>query len=227
MIMGFDRAMSGPRMVSVDSSSGDAARDGPLGDEVRDRWRAGVDLDAFMAKADARSVWWTMAVRSDRRDVRLGLESTRWNSCFSCISDSPLSVAESSQSDESSSSMALSETSSSSSEYNAASSSCVPSLMVLVATTSLNEVCFLLCIDRLDPLESELRCGSFDFIELSNELSSSVDDSPPSMNLGVLRLGSSARESTTMGCDGGGGASWVCDLYDEIFFPGVKPRTTL
>ena len=53
-VMGLDRGISGPRMVRVASSSGDAATEGPLGDEVRERCIAGVDLDAALARAAAR-----------------------------------------------------------------------------------------------------------------------------------------------------------------------------
>jgi len=53
-MIGFDREISGPRMVRVDSSSGEAAIDGPLGDVVRERCIAGVDLDAALARAAAR-----------------------------------------------------------------------------------------------------------------------------------------------------------------------------
>lgn len=125
MMMGFDRGTSGPCMVRPGSSSGDAAIDGPLGDDVRDRCIAGVDLDAWFARAAARSGSCIKVVRRDRREVRFGLESTRWNNgCFSLSLDPPLSDAESSQSEESSSSsIALSEMSSSSSDSKTASSS--------------------------------------------------------------------------------------------------------
>lgn len=39
------------------SESGEAASDGPLGEDVRDRCNAGVDLEAAFARALARSFW--------------------------------------------------------------------------------------------------------------------------------------------------------------------------
>lgn len=44
---------------ALSSESGEAANDGPFGDEVRDRCKAGVDLDAAaaFARAFARSFW--------------------------------------------------------------------------------------------------------------------------------------------------------------------------
>ena len=40
-------------MRRLSSESGDAARDGPLGEDVRDRFKAGVDLEAAAAEASA------------------------------------------------------------------------------------------------------------------------------------------------------------------------------
>lgn len=34
---------------AASSESGEAARDGPLGEDVRERWRAGVDFEAAAA----------------------------------------------------------------------------------------------------------------------------------------------------------------------------------
>ncbi len=65
---------------AASSDSKDTARDGPLGEEVRERCRAGVDLEAVaaaIASAMALSFWWSMVVIKDRREVRFGLESTR------------------------------------------------------------------------------------------------------------------------------------------------------
>lgn len=125
------------------SESAEAASDGPLGEDVRERCRLAVDRAAASARALARSFWWSMVVISDRREVRLGLESTRWKKVFSSMLAWPLSSLESSQSEESSSSsMALSSTSSSS-VSKTSSSNGRSSEMVLVATSSLNEVCFL------------------------------------------------------------------------------------
>ena len=56
-IMGIGRLDCGPRIVrtlSVSSSSGDAGSDGPFGDEVRDRRKAGEDREAAFARAVAR-----------------------------------------------------------------------------------------------------------------------------------------------------------------------------
>lgn len=177
-MMGLDRVMLGPRMVRVDSSSGDAATEGPLGDDVRDRCMAGIDRDATWARAAARCDWCIWSVSNERRDVKVGFESTRWKSCFSSTLDRPLSVAESSQSDESSSSssIALSETSSSSSLSNTSSSPTPPSTIVLASTSSLKEVCF-----RFRPSDNELRDARCE-IRSSKELSSSPDD-PPSKNI--------------------------------------------
>jgi len=40
-------------MRRLSSESGEAARDGPVGDDVRDRCKAGDDLDAAAAEASA------------------------------------------------------------------------------------------------------------------------------------------------------------------------------
>lgn len=117
-MMGFERGTSRPGTCSCkcEPDSGDVARDGPLGVVVRDRRMAGVDRDAAFARALALSGSCMSVVSNDRRDVRFGLESTRWNRSFSLTEDGPLPSSESSQSDESSSSsIALSEISSSSS----------------------------------------------------------------------------------------------------------------
>jgi len=39
------------------SESGETAKEGPEGDDVRERWRAGVDLEAKLERAAARSFW--------------------------------------------------------------------------------------------------------------------------------------------------------------------------
>lgn len=122
---------------------GEVATDGPFGVVALDLRRAGVDRDAAFARALALSGSCIKVVSSDRREVRLGLESTRWKSSRSFTDDGPdCWSSESSQSEESSSSsMALSETSSSSSSdpntelYSAA---------FATATSSLNAVLFLL-----------------------------------------------------------------------------------
>jgi len=137
---GFERVASwfgcgGSWMVGC----GEPGADGPLGVLVRDRRSAGVDLVAALAMAFARSGSCIIVVSSDRREVRFGRESTRWNISFSLTEDGPLCSSESSQSDESSSSsMALSETSSSS------SSDSKTGLSLATATSSLNDACFLL-----------------------------------------------------------------------------------
>src|SRR6266516_2140920 len=116
----------------------------------------------------------------ERRETRFGRESTRWNRCLSSTLERQLSSFESSHSEESSSSIALSDTTSSSSSLNTSSSS-VRSLIVRVATSSLKEVCFLPCIGRLSPSESEL-CLEYGCMCSSSELSSSPDE-PPSINI--------------------------------------------
>ena len=57
MMIGLDRGTFDPCIASVDSSSGEPATDGPLGDDVRDRDRciAEVDFEAMFASAAARS----------------------------------------------------------------------------------------------------------------------------------------------------------------------------
>lgn len=71
--------MLGPRIVRAlgSSSSGEPATDGPLGEEVRDRCSAGVEREAAAVRAAARCGSWSAVVRSDRLEVRFGLESTR------------------------------------------------------------------------------------------------------------------------------------------------------
>ena len=170
-MMGLD-----PCTESVDSSSGDEATEGPFGDEVLDRCMAGVDLDAIRARAAARSGSWISLVRRERREVRSGLESTRWNSCWSFTLGSGLSFGESSQSESSSSSsMALSDTSSSDSKTS--SSSCTRWLMVRDSTSSLNDVCFLWLFGFARFAVSEL-CGCWLDMRSSKELSSSPEEPP-------------------------------------------------
>ena len=118
-------------------------------------------------------------VRRDRLDVKFGRESTRWNISLSFTEDGWLRSSESSQSEESSSSsIALSDTpsSSSSSSVSKTASWCAA---LPTATSSLNDVCFLL----LEPLK--LLCGRLRlsdswllYMWLSNELSSSPEEVP-------------------------------------------------
>lgn len=70
--------------------SGEVATDGPFGVFRPDRRMCGVERDAAFASAFARSGSCIKVVRSDRRDVRFGLESTRWKSSFSFTDDGPL-----------------------------------------------------------------------------------------------------------------------------------------
>ena len=134
--------------------SGEVATDGPFGVFRPDLRMCGVERDAALASAFARSGSCIKVVRSDRRDVRFGLESTRWKSSFSLTDDGPLWSSESSQSEESSSSsIALSETSSSSSS-DSKTGLCVAALPT--ATSSLNDVCFLL-LEALKLLFGRLR----------------------------------------------------------------------
>ena len=186
MMIGLAPGAFSSCMSKNESSSGEAANEGPLGEDVFDLRNADVDFEAFKAisaRAAARSGWCINVVRRDRREGKCGLESTRWNSCFSLTLDAPLSVAESSQSEESSSSsIALSETSSSSSESsNTSSSSCDLLVMVLDSTSSLKDVCFISSDDRFKPDVRLLLCDCWADILSSNELSSSPEE-PPSMN---------------------------------------------
>lgn len=94
-MMGRAPGTSGSSLSSVDSSSGDVAREGPLGEDVFDLRNAGDDLDALTAisaSAAARSGWCINVVSRDRREGRCGRESTRWKSCVSFTLDAPLSV---------------------------------------------------------------------------------------------------------------------------------------
>ena len=142
MMIGFAHVASSFTVGSCALGSGDVATEGPFGDVVRDRRMAGVERDAAFCIAFARSGSCIKVVSNDRRVVRFGLESTRWNISFSLTEDGPLWSSESSQSDESSSSsIALSDTSSSSSSD---SNTGLCSAARPTATSSLNEVCFLL-----------------------------------------------------------------------------------
>src|SRR5689334_11741445 len=76
-------------------SLGEATNDGPLS-VVRARGMAEVDCDALFPSRCERLFCSTMSVRSDRREVRLTLESTRWKLNFSSTLDLPLSSTESS-----------------------------------------------------------------------------------------------------------------------------------
>lgn len=191
MMIGFERTGSSAcaGMWTWTPGCGDVAREGPLGVLVLDRRSAGVDRDAAFARALARSGSCIMVVSRDRRDVRFGLESTRWKSSLSLTEDGPLCSSESSQSDESSSSsIALSEISSSSSSDSNTGLSLDAARPT--ATSSLNEVCFLFSSLPLLPFE----CFSLSDSELlydmcrSNELSSSPDD-VPIVNIGPFFFG--------------------------------------
>lgn len=109
--------ISGPAR-SISRRCGEGVAEGPLGEAPRERRRAGVDREAALARARARSGSCIKVVRRDRREVRLGCESTLRNMpLLSSVDELPLSpTSSSSQSDESSSSsITLSNASSSSS----------------------------------------------------------------------------------------------------------------
>lgn len=149
---------------------------------MRDRRRAGVDRDASFAKAFARSGSCISVVSIDRLEVRFACESTRWNmGSRSFTEEGPLLSSESSQSDESSSSsIALSEISSSSSSDS--KTGLWRDAALPMATSSLNDVCFLL--SRFFKLsDNELL-----YMWLSNELSSSPED-VPMVNMAPFFLG--------------------------------------
>ena len=165
-------------MRAPSSESGDAARDGPLGDVVRDRWSAGVDLVAAAAKAAALSFWCNMVVIKDRRVGRCARESTRLKKDLSSMLAFPLSSAESSQSEESSSSSIALSSTSSSSVSNTSSEYCWSS-KVRVATSSWNEVCFFCAAGR--PGVCDIALCVFCIFD-GSELSSSLDD-PPKWNV--------------------------------------------
>lgn len=198
------------------SESGEAARDGPFGEVVLDRNNAGVDRDVFAAawaRAVARSFWWSIVVMSDRREVKTGLESTRWKKVFSSMLGFPPSSTESSQSDESSSSsIALSSISSSSSVSKTSSLRADDSSwMVRDAISSLNEVCFLTTGGRVKPLGTSfaMLCG--------NELSSSLDD-PPKEKTAFFFLG-------RIGCKLCCSIALVCSLKESS--PEDPPRANM
>ncbi len=188
MMIGFDRVILGGSIASPDSSSGDVPVDEPLDGGALERCKAVDDFDAIFANAVARLGWCIRVVRSDRRDVILGFESTLWNSCLSLARGSALSDTESSQSDpssssSSSSSIALSRASSSSSDSKTSSSSCDFWLMIRDSTSSLKEVCFLFFRGSFSPAVNELCLVAWDDICSSNELSSSSPDEPPRRNM--------------------------------------------
>jgi hypothetical protein len=201
--------------------TGEPATDGPLGVVLRDRLNAGTDRDASLAIAFARSGSCISVVSMERLEVKFACESTRWKSVSrSFTEEGPLASSESSQSDESSSSsIALSEISSSSSS-DSKTGLCRDAALPM-ATSSLNEVCFLLsrCFRLSD---NELL-----YMWLSSELSSSPDDVPMVNMAGFF-----------FGCDGwylgdvfkigvGCAARFVCERYEDVAPPGLKPRTML
>ena len=188
-----------------------------------------MERDAAFASAFARSGSCIKVVSSDRRDVRFGLESTRWKSSFSFTDDGPLWSSESSQSEESSSSsIALSETSSSSSS-DSKTGLCVAALAT--ATSSLKEVCFLLLelpkllFGRLRLSDSELL-----YMWLSSELSSSPDE-VPIVNIAPFFFGgfdcAKRGEVLRIGVGCAAAARFVCERYDDGAPPGTKPRMML
>jgi hypothetical protein len=221
MMMGFERDGSWMGAWSCMLGTGEPATDGPLGVVLRDRLNAGTERDASLAIAFARSGSCMSVVSIERLEVRLACESTRWNIVSrSFTEEGPLASSESSQSDESSSSsMALSEISSSSSSDS--KTGLWRDAALPMATSSLNEVCFLLsrCFRLSD---SELL-----YMWLSSELSSSPDDVPIVNMAGFF-----------FGCDGwylgdvfkigvGCAARFVCERYEDVAPPALKPRTML
>ena len=152
-------------------------------------------------------------MRSDRRETRLGLESTRWNkgsfelSAFSDASSSHSSSSSSSSSE--SSSIALSSLSSSSEDSKTSSSSHDLLRRVRDSTSSLKESCFLLLRGRLSPAVRVL-CLAGDDMRLSKEPSFSSDEPPPSINVAPF-LASLGLVGMVILVGIGAGARWVCD----------------
>lgn len=230
IMIGFDLGISnctGGASCKFEPVSGEVATEGPLGVVVLDLLIAGVERDAALASAFARSGSCISVVSSDRRDVRFGLESTRWKRSFSFTDDGPLASSESSQSEESSSSsMALSDTSSSSSSLSK-TGLFLAAAALPIATSSLKEVCFLLpSLRRLLLLrrlsESTLRCMCE-----SREDSSSPED-VPMVNMAPFFFGGAGRYCGDVlrmgvGCE----ARLVCERYDDGAPPGTKPRMML
>lgn len=229
MMMGCaPRGISWIVVVMCDTESGEVATEGPFGVVVRDLRIAGVDRDAAFARALARSGSCISVVRSDLRDVRFGLDPTRWKRSLSLMEDGPLPSSESSQSDESSSSsIALSDTSSSSSS-DSKTGLCRAAEAFAFDAWSLNEVCFLEVSppSRNDGFlrlsDSRLLC-----MWLSSELSSSPDD-VPIVNMAPFFLGGCCRyEGEVLRIGVGIAARFVCERYDDGAPPGTKPRTML
>lgn len=88
MMMGLGREVWS-RIIKLLSCCGEVPVDGPLGVVVRDRRMAGDNRDAAFCRAEARSPWWSAVVRRERRELRLGLESTRENKgrCSATLGD--------------------------------------------------------------------------------------------------------------------------------------------
>ena len=90
-MIGFERVVDSGGGISICAlGSGEVAHEGPFGVLLPERRIAGVEREAAFASALARSGSCSWVVRSDRRDVRFGLESTRWNISFSFTEDGPL-----------------------------------------------------------------------------------------------------------------------------------------
>ncbi len=188
MMIGFDRNPVAPGTCSCALGSGEVATVGPFGVLRPDLRIAGVEREAALASAFARSGSCIRVVSSDRREVRFGRESTRWNSSRSFTEEDLLWSSESSQSDESSSSsIALSDTSSSSSSDSSKTGLCSAARPTM--TSSLNEVCFRLQL-LLTWLPPRLRLSDRQLLRiwLSKELSSSPDE-VPMVNIGAFFFG--------------------------------------
>jgi hypothetical protein len=77
MMMGFERDDSWMGACRCMLGTGEPATEGPLGVVVRDRRRAGVERDASLAIAFARSGSCMRVVSIERLEVRFACESTR------------------------------------------------------------------------------------------------------------------------------------------------------
>ena len=143
MMIGIARVAPWFALSICEPCSGEVATEGPFGVVFLDRRIAGVEREAALASARARSGSCMSVVSSDRRDVRFGLESTRWKSSFSLTDECALWSDSQSDESSSSSSIALSDTASSSSSSSSDSNTGLCSAARPIATSSLNEVCFL------------------------------------------------------------------------------------
>ena len=77
MMIGLALVGSWPGSARRAPGSGEVASEGPFGVDVLDRRSMGVDFEAAFCSAFARSGSCMRVVRSDRREVKFGRESTR------------------------------------------------------------------------------------------------------------------------------------------------------